>query len=60
MEYLDRFFSNSFFQLPVLEALSYLLAGLGFAAGIVSLVERVWPTTASKRQPEFEQWRKAA
>jgi branched-subunit amino acid ABC-type transport system permease component len=69
-EFIETVFGNQFFQLPFLEALSYIVAVLLVGAIIVSLTRRALgmaaqPSHASPKyaeQPPYEEWewRKAA
>ena len=69
-EFIEMAFGNRFFELPFLEALSYIAAGLLVGAIIVSLTRRALnlgtPSTettyaeqSSDREDTWE-WRKAA
>jgi hypothetical protein len=69
---IDMLFDNQFFQLPFLEALSYVAAVLLVGAIIVSLTRRALgmasqpsePATSAVKRPAYEEdsweWRKAA
>ena len=70
-EFIETAFDNRFFQLPFLEALSYVAAVLLIAAIIVSLTRRALniaspppvATTYTKRpsyEEEWREWKKAA
>jgi hypothetical protein len=63
---METLFGNTFFQLPFLEALSYIAAFLMVGAAIISLPKRLMgissqPTEAREEAYEEEwEWRKAA
>ena len=65
-EFIETVFDNRFFQLPFLEALSYVAAVLLIGAIIVSLTRRALSiaspppvaTTYTKRPSYEEEWRK--
>ena len=70
-EFIERVFGNQFFQLPFLEALSYIAAALMIGAIVVGLtrralgtVSRTAYTTLSFAEPQSSEkeweWRKAA
>ncbi len=69
-DFVETVFGNQFFQLPFLEALSYIVAVLLVGAIIVSLTRRALGiasppavTTSYKEEPSYEEeweWRKAA
>jgi hypothetical protein len=71
-DFVDMVFDNQFFQLPFLEALSYVAAVLLVGAIIVGLTRRALgmasqpsePTISSVKRPAYEEdsweWRKAA
>jgi hypothetical protein len=55
MASLQQIFDSAFFQLPMLEALSYIAAGLTMAAAIVGLSKRFFGfSSASSQQPMRE------
>jgi hypothetical protein len=68
-EMIEFLFGNRFFELPFLEALSYIAAALLIGAAIVGLVRRLMgyspqpAETTTYRQPTYSEsyeWRKAA
>jgi hypothetical protein len=63
---LEMLFDNRFFQLPFLEALSYIVGFLMVGAAIVSLPKRLMGTSSQPTEVHEEaygeewEWRKAA
>jgi hypothetical protein len=66
-EAVEYLFGNSFFELPFLEALSYVAVVLLIGALIIGLTKRMMgisaqpsETTPYEEEPYQEEWRKAA
>ena len=70
-EFIENVFGNQFFQLPFLEALSYIAAALMVGAIVVGLTRRALGTVSQSAYPtpsfaepqsseEEWEWRKAA
>ena len=65
-KFTELVFSNRFFEIPALDALSYIAAFLMIGAIIVSLGRRLMGTATQSEAVEFhedsypEEWRKAA
>ena len=60
MDVIDKFLSNSFFELPLMEGLMYLVVVLLIGATIFGIWDRFTGTSSRDTETESEELRRAA